>query len=71
MVHESNMGCTNFKSGNDVIKSDQEKNIQNKNIPYLTEAEKVLIQSNWQGLKLHIANIGVMTYVRFVYFISL
>ena len=65
------MGCINFKSGQKVMKNDQLKINQNKNIPSLTEMEKVLIQSNWQGLKLHIANIGVMTYVRFVYFISL
>jgi hypothetical protein len=49
--------------------NDKAGDIQNENIPNMTENDKLVVQNNWQGLKVHIANIGVMTYVRCVYLV--
>ena len=32
--------------------------------PSMTEEQKAVIRNNWQILKCHVANIGVITYVR-------
>jgi hypothetical protein len=34
--------------------------------PNLTDAQKAVIRNNWQILKCHVANIGVITYVGYV-----
>lgn len=36
------------------------------NPPYVTDAQKAVIRNNWQILKCHVANIGVITYVGYV-----
>ncbi|XP_045163678.1 uncharacterized protein LOC123527999 [Mercenaria mercenaria] len=56
------MGCSAGKVERDFVKVGRSADY-NKNIPSLTDTQKDAIQKNWQNLKLHIANIGVMTYV--------
>lgn len=36
---------------------------ENENPPHLNDSQKAVIRNNWQVLKCHIANIGVITYV--------
>ena len=58
------MGC-NVSVGekNIVVQQNVGEDLEG-NEPQLTEAERIVIQNSWQKLKLHIANIGVLTYVR-------
>ena len=35
-----------------------------KKAPELTDIQKEVVKETWQTLKLHIANVGVMTFVR-------
>ncbi|XP_060583498.1 uncharacterized protein LOC132739727 [Ruditapes philippinarum] len=57
------MGCNVSINEDKAIVRDRDRNDYEKNAPIVSEAEKMIIQNNWQTLKLHIANIGVITYV--------
>ncbi|XP_045163840.2 uncharacterized protein LOC123528166 [Mercenaria mercenaria] len=57
------MGCTVGKVENIKTSIKAESRADHiEVIPHLTDDQKVVIQNNWQTLKLHIANIGVITY---------
>jgi hypothetical protein len=63
----SRMGCNVSINEDKAMVRERDCNDYEKNAPIVSEAEKMIIQNNWQTLKLHIANIGVITYVRLVY----
>ncbi|KAL4221047.1 hypothetical protein ACF0H5_019309 [Mactra antiquata] len=58
------MGCVSVKlDKNNKSKKDSPSTDTNQNLETLTTEQKTLIRNNWQVLKCHVANIGVITYV--------
>lgn len=57
------MGCICDKSWQKKLSKVGHRADVNDNPPHLTETQKAVIRNNWNTLKCHVANIGVITYV--------
>ena len=58
------MGCVNVKLQQQKFSKVGQKPYEAANKPpVLTDSQKAVLRNNWQVLKLHVVNVGVITFV--------